>query len=95
MLKKENYPKAYTEVYEILKYMKKEYVEKIPKKFMKLIKMKKDNNYVYKINLDKNFQEQEMLRETKAILVYIYTNYWCDLEVKRRIIQKFKKDVEG
>ena len=93
MLKEENYAKAYKEVFEILKYVSKEDLEKIPNTFMQMLQKKMDKNYDFALNLNKEFEEQEMLRETKAILAYIYVNYWCDEKEKKIIKNKFKNDL--
>ena len=93
MLKEENYAKAYKEVFEILKYVSKEDLEKIPNTFMQMLQKKMDKNYDFALNLNKEFEEQEMLRETKAILAYIYVNYWCDEKEKTIIKNKFKNDL--
>ena len=93
MLKEENYAKAYKEVFEILKYVSKEDLEKIPNTFMQMLQKKMDKNYDFTLNSNKEFEEQEMLRETKAILAYIYVNYWCDEKEKKIIKNKFKNDL--
>ena len=93
MLKEENYAKAYKEVFEILKYVNKEDLEKIPNTFMQMLQKKMDKNYDFTLNSNKEFEEQEMLRETKAILAYIYVNYWCDEKEKKIIKNKFKNDL--
>ena len=93
MLKEENYAKAYKEVFEILKYVNKEDLEKIPNTFMQMLQKKMDKNYDFALKLDKEFEEQEILRETKAIIAYIYVNYWCDEKEKNIIKNKFKNDL--
>ena len=40
------------------------------------------------------YKEQEILYETKAILAYVYLNYWATEDEKRIIRAKFKKDIE-
>ena len=52
---KENYPKAYTEILEILKYMRENDVNKIPKKLLDTFEYKKDTNYsLIKIKIFQN-----------------------------------------
>ena len=69
------YPKAYKEVCEILKYMPKESVEKIPLEMRLLFERKLDIEYDFEIDEDKPFEEQQLLLETKAILAYLYLNF--------------------
>ena len=44
-----NYPKAYKEVVEILKYVPKESVDKIPQTMLDTLNIKMDNNYNFSI----------------------------------------------
>ena len=95
MIKVENYPNAYREVYEILKLVPKEDLNKIPAEFLQIVKKNMNKNYDFSINLDIDFvKEQEILYETKAILAYVYLNYWATEDEKRIIRAKFKKDIE-
>ena len=86
MTKVENYPNAYKEVYEILKAVPKEDFDKIPTEFMQIVKKNMNKNYDFSINLNIDFvKEQEILYETKAILAYVYLNYWATEDEKRII----------
>lgn len=90
----DNYPKAYREVYEILKYIPKEDLEKIPKDLIQTIKSNMDSNHTYEVNEYIEFDKQPMLRETKAILAIIYRDYWATDTQKERIVQKQKHDIQ-
>ena len=87
------YPKAYKEVYEILKFMPKESVEKIPLEMRLLFERKLDINYDFEINEDKPFEEQQLLLETKAILANLYRDYWAENEEREKILQKEKEEI--
>lgn len=80
------YAKAYTEVYEILSYLKKEDYDKIPEEIITAIKENRDINYVYEMNEDIDLESQEMLRETKAILFNLFRDYLCTEEQRETII---------
>lgn len=80
-----NYPKAYKEVVEILKYVPKESVDKIPQNMLDTFNAKMDNTYNFSIDINKNFEEQELLEETKAILANIFRDYWATPYQKERI----------
>ena len=93
MIKVENYPNAYKEVYVILNNMSEEEVNKIPKDFMDMIKNNMDNDYEFEVYDDIPFEEQSVLHETKAILAYIFMNFWGTEEQKSKIKAKFKQDL--
>lgn len=89
----DNYPKAYKEIYEILKNIPKEDLEKIPENVLKTIEEKKDNNYNFEFSGD--IDNQDLLKETRALLATIYKNYWANTEEKGLIEEKIKYDVEN
>ena len=87
-----NYPKAYKEVIEILKYVPKESVDKIPQTMIDTFNAKMDNNYNFSIDINKSFEEQELLEETKAIFANIFRDYWATPYQKERIQAKERYD---
>ena len=89
-----NYPKAYKEVVEILKYVPKESVDKIPQTMIDTFNAKMDNTYNFSIDINKSFEEQELLEETKAILANIFRDYWATPYQKERIQAKERYDME-
>lgn len=70
--------KTYKELYEILSYMDKETVMKIPISILQTIKNKKDNRYITKIDKNDLFNEHNVNRETIDLLCYLYKHYWCN-----------------
>ena len=89
----ENYPKAYTEVLEILKYMPKEDVDKIPKKMLDTFEYKRDKNYNFTIDENQDFSKLKILDETEAIIVNIFKDYWATPEQKAKIQAKMREDM--
>ena len=87
-----NYPKAYKEVIEILKYVPEESVNKIPKKTLETFRLKMDNNYTFEVDINKSFEEQNLLDETKAIFANIFRDYWATPYQKERIEAKENYD---
>lgn len=85
---KDNYPKAYKEVIEILNYMPQESVNKIPQTMIDTFKTKMDVNYDFKVDINKSFEQQNLLDETKAILANIFRDYWATQYQKERIEAK-------
>lgn len=91
---KDNYACAYREVIEILKYTNQDDVNKIPReKIMLWINnMKKD--YDFEIDKEKPLSEQNISKETRAILANIFKQYWATDYQKERIEAKEKYDME-
>lgn len=88
----DNYTKAYKEVIEILNYVPQESVNKIPQTMINTFKAKMDKNYYFQIDINKSFEEQDILEETKAILANIFRDYWATPYQKDRIKAKEKYD---
>ena len=68
--------KTYKELYEILSYMDKITVMKIPLDILQTIKKKKDNKYITQIDKKDIFNEKNVSRETVDLLCYFYKHYW-------------------
>lgn len=93
MITKE-YAMAYKEVIEILSHMPEESVAKIPQEELDFYKENMDNDYDYKIDEDKEFDEQIISEATKAILATIFRDYWATPYQRERILAKEKYDIE-
>lgn len=89
----DNYPKAYKELYEILKNISSEDLSKIPKEVMRAIIDKKDDDYEFDFNGD--IDNSNLLEETRALLAVIYKKYWTTPEERKRIEQKIKNETRG
>ena len=88
------YAIAYKEVVEILKYVPDEDVQKIPKEKLEFYKNNMDNEYNYKLDMTKEFEEQNMSDITKAVLANIFRDYWATPHQKEIIEAKEKNDLE-
>lgn len=88
----DNYAKAYREVIEILNFVPKESVDKIPQSMIDTFKAQMDQNYIFNVDINKSFEEQELLDETKAIFANIFRDYWATPYQKERIEAKEKYD---
>ena len=87
-----NYHKAYVEVLEVLKYIPKEDFEKVPKDIIETLKSKKDMEYKYELNKDVAFENQILMKETKAILANFFRDYWATPEQRNAIKEKERKE---
>ena len=88
----DNYSKAYKEVIEVLKYVPQESVDKIPYDMIEMFKTNMDNNYEFKVDVNKSFEEQKLLEETKAIFANIFRDYWATPYQRERIKAKEKQE---
>ena len=95
MIKEENFPNAYKEVYTILKYVSKEDYKAIPEDFLNIVKAKMNNDYVFNFNPNVELEEQKLLRETKVILGYIFLNYWGNEQQKKVIEEVLKNNLNN
>ena len=89
----DNYPKAYKELYEIIKNISSEDLSKIPKEILQTIIDQKDDDYKFEFNGD--IDNSNLLEETRALLAEIYKNYWQTPEEWKRIEQKIKNETRG
>lgn len=88
----DNYPKAYKEVIEILKYLPQESVNKIPNNMLEMFETKMDKEYFFTVDIDKTFEEQTLMKETESILANIFRDYWATQYQKERILAKENYD---
>ena len=73
MIKKENFAKAYKEVYVIIEHLKEDEKSQIPQEFIEMLETKMDKEYVFNYDATKDLSEQQVLRETlKAIKAGIF-----------------------
>lgn len=91
---KEEYAKAYTELLEILKYVSKESLNKIPKEKLDMYNKNKDKNYTYKYDEQLEFEEQNILQLTRILIANLYIEYWAEEDEKNEIKQKDRKELE-
>ena len=84
----ENSSLAYSEVYEILKFIEDEYVNKKKKRIMDFFEVERDKEYKPIINVNISLDDQNLKRETMVLLAILNYNYWCDSEEEKKEIQK-------
>ena len=80
MIEIKNFPRAYVEVIEILKLLEHNEFEKIDNSFIDMLNRKKDTKQTYSYDYTKDIEEQTLLKETRAVLAYIFMNY---LKIKK------------
>ena len=83
---------AYSEVYEILKYIPMSYLNKIPKDVLNIFKTKRDKNYKVKINPRLPLEDQKLQRKTLLLLAVLNLDYWCKPEEREEILNIYWKN---
>ena len=84
------YKKAHVELYEVIKRLSQEELEKIPQNFIDNLKNSLDTEYEWNYDDQKSLEEQDFLVETKALLVEMYERYLCP-EDKKEFWNKYDR----
>ena len=79
------YKRAYSELLEIIKYLPLNEYEQIPKKKIDFYERNKDQSYNFKYNPEKNLKEQNVLRETKALIVTLFRDVFANEKQKEKL----------
>lgn len=87
---------TYEEIYEILSYMDKLTVMKIPDNILQKIKLERNNNFNTRIDKDDIFNEKNISKEAMDLLCWLDYNYWMSDNKKNKIdkinFEKMQKD---
>jgi len=81
---------SYSEVFEILKLMGKENVEKIPLNILEKIDNLRDKNYVAKINPEIPLEQQKVSRKALSILAWLNLEYLSTSKEKEVLMGIYK-----
>lgn len=88
----DNYNKAFREVVEILKHVPEESVQKIPQDMRDMFEEEMDKNYKFEVKDNVEFEDLELLDETRAILANVFRDYWATPYQRERILEKEQYD---
>lgn len=84
---------AYAEIEEILRYMPKIYVDKIPTKLKEFFYQERDEKHSFKYDNSKKLSNQNITKNTRTLLAILKLNYWyTSEEEKNRWKDKFVKN---
>ena len=83
---------AYAEVFEILSYMKKETVMKIPLEVLEYIRNNRNTKYISRIDPNNIFNKENISYETRTILAWIDLKYWASEESKKEKLKIYKEN---
>lgn len=90
--KKGLYKRIYAELFEILDTLKDEEIEKIPKKVKLNIIDNMNPSCDYKYDYSKKLQDQNVLPQTKALLIEIYLKYLAESEEEKEAWEIYKEN---
>lgn len=83
-----NTRQAYSEIDEFLSLLTKEQINKIPLKLRELFKEEKDKEYKKQIYSEIPIKDQNLKRETLAIIAMLNLQYWCEDEKEKERLRK-------
>lgn len=86
------YDKRLVEVDEVLNYLSKDNLNKIPEDVRQAIKVNKNKEYVWKYDETKPLKEQNLNRDTIIILSYLNMEYLLNEEQKALMEQIFEQN---
>lgn len=85
MVLTDSYKNAFAEADVILKRLNKNDYNKIPNDVVTAIEKNKNNNYSFELNSELDLDKQEMLPETRAILLNIFREYLANDTQREKI----------
>ena len=93
-MEKQEFSNACYEVLEILKYIKKEDLEKIPQEEIQILKKNANYNHSFYYNPGKSIKEQEVSKLAKGIIAQYFCKYIATEKAKEKIKLKQKYDLQ-
>lgn len=75
---------AYTEIDNFIELLDEYNKNKIPKKLREYFKKEKDREYIKIINPNQPIKEQNLKRETLALIAMLNLQYWCEDENEKQ-----------
>lgn len=89
------YRNAYKEVLEILHYVSKEDVNKIPKEMLQTFEQNANIDYEFKYNPNETLEKQKVSEKARYIIAILFRDYWATEEQRNKIIAKEKYDLNN
>lgn len=86
------YSQAFTEVLEVLNNSEKNIVSRIPKSFLEFLNNYKDKNYKVEIDFSNENWDEQVKKETQAILALIYRDYIVSQEERERLLSEEREE---
>lgn len=79
---------VYTEVYNILELLGKEYINRLPKSLYAMIEKNSKNIRNLKYKSLKDINKDNVLKKSIAMIALFHTNYWCDSEEEKEELKQ-------
>lgn len=86
---------AYSEIDEFLGLLDEKKRNEVPAKLRELFKTEKDENYRKGINTNIPIKEQNLKKETLAIIALLNLQYWCKDETEKERLKQVYVDNEN
>ena len=83
---------VFAEVWELIKFMNWDDLNKIPSNLIKFINQNRNKNWKFEYNYKIDIDEQGIMEESKDLFSVIYYKYCCTDEQKRKLIKKWKEN---
>ena len=85
--------KVYSEVYAVLVALGVGYIDRIPNDFLEFLRNQQDLSYKPEIDDNKALNEQNISKETLAMIAMLELEYWCNSdEEKAELLQLLGKN---
>lgn len=81
----------YSEVYNILNLLGESYIKKLPVSLFNMIMEEKREDYNPKYDSKINLEQQNIKRETLAMIALFHLNYWCNSEEEKNEVKTLFK----
>ena len=85
---------AYKEVLDILKYVSKEDLNKIPTKKIEMFSKYANYDYDFEYNPEITLKEQNVSDIAQTIIAILFRDYWATSEQREKILKKEKYDMQ-
>lgn len=85
---KVEYANAYKEVLDILKYVSKEDLNKIPTKKIEMFSKYANYDYDFEYNPEITLKEQNVSDIAQTIIAILFRDYWATSEQREKILKK-------
>lgn len=87
--------RAYTEVYQVLENLPKEYRNKIPQNILELMKAARIDGYKQEIEKENPIDSSKLSKQAMTILAVLNYHYWCpNRKVKNDLYKIYAKNEE-
>ena len=78
--------RTFSEVYEVLKFLDKDLIKKVPYSVIKYIENEREKDYTIVINPNLPLEEQKLSNETYNVIAILKLKYWCENDSEREKI---------